>query len=450
MGFALRKLLLPVLCASILAPVAAQADTITVWWNKGYYPEEDAAIKDTVHKWEQKTGNKVQLTFYSTEDLPTKLIAAVNAGSVPDVAYEDVGDFAQIPQLAWDGRLTDLTDVVGPAKDLFTKTALLTAYLYDNKAQKRSYYAVPIKQQAMHVFYWKSMLAKAGKTEKDIPQQWGPYWKFWEQVQDTLRSKGERVYSMGLPVSATGTDNYYLFNQFLLSYGVRIVDEHGNLKVDDPNVRQRAIDLITFLADVYKKGYIPPGAINWGDSDNNSAFYAHQIVMTFNASLSIPAGKQNDPKTYHDIVTMQPPVGLDGKPTPSLVAVKSAIVPGGAKHAALAKDFLKFLIQPKELGAYLHASQGRWLPVMPSIIKADPFWTNPNDPHLPVATKQEVLEPTEPWPQALNPAYAFVNSQQVWGRAVGQVLVNGVKPDAAVDQAIAQIKKIFSKYQVHE
>lgn len=449
-GFALRKLLLPALCAAILAPVASQADTLTVWWNKGYYPEEDAAIKDTVKKWEQKTGNQVQLTFYSTEDLPTKLTAAVNAGNVPDVAYEDVGDFAQIPQLAWDGRLTDLSSVVEPAKDLYTKTALLTAHLYNSKTSKRSYYAVPIKQQAMHVFVWKSMLEKAGKTEKDIPQQWDQYWKFWEQVQDTLRAKRERVYSTGLTVSSTGTDNYYLFNQLLLSYGARVVDEQGKLKVDDPKVRGAAIKLITFLADIYKKGYVPPGAINWGDADNNAAFYSHQVVMTFNPSLSIPAGKQGDSKTYHDIITLQPPAGVDGKLTPSLVAVKSAIVPGGAKHVDLAKDFLSFLIQPKELGAYLHASQGRWLPVMPGIIKADPFWTNPSDPHLPVATKQEVMEPTEPWPQALNPAYAFVNSQQVWGRAVGQVLVNGMKPDAAVDQAIAQIKQIFSKYQVHE
>src|SRR3546814_18312881 len=103
------------------------------------------------------------------------------------------------------------------------------------------------------------------------------------------------------------------------------------------------------------------------DLDNNAAFYSHQVVMTFNPSLSIPAGKQGDQKVYHDMVTMEPPAGVDGKATPSLVAVKSAIVPEGAKHVALAKDFLSFLIQPKELGSYLHASQGRWLPVRPTI-----------------------------------------------------------------------------------
>ena len=32
---------------------------------------------------------------------------------------------------------------------------------------------------------------------------------------------------------------------------------------------------------------MPPGAINWGDVDDNNAFYARQIVMTPNATISI-------------------------------------------------------------------------------------------------------------------------------------------------------------------
>jgi multiple sugar transport system substrate-binding protein len=450
--FTLSRLLLPWLCLLMVAPMASAqgGQTLTVWWNKGYYPAEDAAIKGIVGQWEQKTGNHIDLTFYSTEDLPKKLTAAVSTGSVPDVAYEDVGDFYQIPQLAWDGRLVDVSDIMKPNEGLYTKTALLTANLYNNKEGKRSYFAVPIKQQALHMFYWRPMLEKAGYTAKDIPQEWGAYWDFWEKVQDKLRAKGERVYGLGLTVSSTGTDNYYLFNQFMLAYGASLVDEHGKLHLDD-KARDAATKLITFLGNTYKKGYIPPGAINWGDADNNAAFYSRQVVMTANPSLSIPAGKRTDNQIYmHDLVTTEPPPGLDGKPTPSLVAVKSAVIPEGAKQVALAKQFLGYLIQPKVLDEYLKASEGRWLPVMPTIVKDDPYWANPNDPHLPIATRQEVVGATRPWPQALNPAYASVNSEQVWGRAVGDVLINNVKPSDAVDQAFNRIKQIFSKYQIHE
>src|SRR5699024_7719557 len=106
--------------------------------------------------------------------------------------------------------------------------------------------------------------------------------------------------------------------------------------------------------------------------------------------------------------------------------------------------------QPKVLDQYLKASQGRWLPVMPANIENDPYWTDKSDPHIPVATKQEVLGPTAPWPQMLNPAYARVNAKQVWGQAVGNVIVNGMSPADAVDRAITQMKKIFSKYQISE
>lgn len=449
--FAATALLLPCLSMLVLAPVAMAQDggkTLTVWWNKGYYAAEDAAVKNFVKQWEEKTGNTVKLSFYSTKALPKKLVAAINTGNVPDIAYADQSDFFLTPQLAWEGSLADVSDVVEPVEDLFTKTALQSVKLYNNEASKRSFYAVPLKQQALHIFYWKPLIEKAGYTPDDIPKEYAAFWQFWKDVQDKLREQGMRVYAMGLPISSTGTDNYYTFNQMLLAYGVHVVNKKGQLQLDKPEMRQGAIDLITFLADSYKAGYIPPGAINWGDGDNNSAMMSRQIVMTSNASLSIPAALRDKPKAYKELATMQPPVGVNGEQTPSLVAVKQAVIPKDAEHVELAKKFLSFLIQPEVLDEYLKTSRGRWLPVMPTIIENDPYWTDPSDPHIPVATKQEVLGPTVPWPQMFNPAYARVNAKQVWGRAVGNVILKGMTPADAVDQAIAQIKEIFSHYQI--
>jgi multiple sugar transport system substrate-binding protein len=437
------------LAALLPAPAFAAGQTLTVWWNKGFYPAEDAALQKMIAEWEKKTGNKVNLTFYSTSDIPAKIISAITTGNVPDIAYADTDDFTIAPQQAWKGNLVDLSDVVEPMKDHYTKTALLSARLYNDAEKKRSYYAVPLKQQALHNFYWRPMVEQAGYTDKDIPQQWDAYWKFWETVQDKLRKKGQRVYGLGLPESTVDTDNFYTFNQFVLAYGGPLVTEDGQLTIGDPKEREAVIKALTLLTDAYKKGYVPSSAINWGDPDNNAAFFSKQIVMTNNASLSIPVAKKDDKKLYeHDIVTQAMPLAADGKPMTSLVAVKVAIVPKGAQHVDLAKDFLRFFIQPKNLDQYLVAAEGRWFPVMPEIIKDDPFWTNPKDPHIPVAVKQEVDGPTAPWPMAFNPAYAEVNAQEIWGKAEGEVLLNGVSPEKAVDDAFARIKDIFSQYKV--
>ena len=68
------------------------------------------------------------------------------------------------------------------------------------------------------------------------------------------------------------------------------------------------------------------------------------------------------------------------------------------------------------------------MPVMPESVKSDPFWSKTQDPHIPIAVKQEIDGPTEPWAMAYNPAYAQVNAEEVWGKALGEVVNNGVKP----------------------
>src|SRR5699024_9061455 len=112
-------LLLPCLGLLLLAPVAMAQDggkTLTVWWNKGYYPAEDAAVKHFIKQWEEKTGNAVILAVQRTEHLPKELVASINAGNLPDVAYADAAGLLLTPQLAWEGKLKSVNHLVKPAE----------------------------------------------------------------------------------------------------------------------------------------------------------------------------------------------------------------------------------------------------------------------------------------------------------------------------------------------
>ena len=51
--------------ALVLAPLGARAADLVVWWEKGFNPEEDAAVREIVAAFEQKTGKQVEL------DLPS-------------------------------------------------------------------------------------------------------------------------------------------------------------------------------------------------------------------------------------------------------------------------------------------------------------------------------------------------------------------------------------------
>ncbi|MDE2516957.1 MAG: carbohydrate ABC transporter substrate-binding protein [Rhodospirillales bacterium] len=431
-------------------PAAAAGQTITVWWNQGFYPAEDQAFRQVVADWEKKTGNKVDLTFYNGSDLPSKIISAMTAGGVPDICYVDNGDFLLLPQAVWNGKVDNVTDVVDTEKSEYSSAALAAANMYDNVSHKRAYYGVPLKQQALHYFAWAPMLEKAGSKPSEIPKTWNAFFNYFAGMQKKLRAKGMRVYGLGYSLATKDSDSTYLFNQTLVDYGgAGIVTPDGKLHIDDPKIHAAAVKALTFLTTPYKEGLVPPGAINWGDPDNNSAFYAKQIVMTPNATISIPvAVMDHKDEYYHQILTLAPPLGPDGKKVTSLVSVKLAFIPHGAKDVAAAKDFLKYLIQPAHIDAYLKAALGRWLPVMPSLVKSDPFWTDPSDPHRPVATRQELIDPTMPWFMSFNPAYADVNAQQIWGKAEANVMQGGMTPEAAVNQAAKEITAIFAKYPV--
>jgi len=157
------------------APAAAQ-EKIVVWWVKGFYPSEDAALFEAVKKFEAKTGVKVDMSHSAVQDGIPQTPAALHSGKPPDVAYIDVYDFQVLGKWAYEGKLEDLTDVLTPIKGNCLPNARETTFLYNDKTKKRAYYGFPIKQQTMHSEYWKDMLAESGDTA--IPETWKEYWAF--------------------------------------------------------------------------------------------------------------------------------------------------------------------------------------------------------------------------------------------------------------------------------
>ncbi len=163
-----------------------QDDVLEIWWDKGFYLEEDEALQEVLSEWEQKTGNQVRLSLYNNDELFLKTERAIQAGNPPDILMNDAADRFLNPSLAWKGQLADLAEVIEPIKDSYSDTVLASVYFYNEREKKRSYYAIPIHIGIPHIFYWRDLLQQAGKSERDIPQDWDAFWKFWQT--DTLHS----------------------------------------------------------------------------------------------------------------------------------------------------------------------------------------------------------------------------------------------------------------------
>uniref|UniRef100_B8HZC9 Extracellular solute-binding protein family 1 n=1 Tax=Cyanothece sp. (strain PCC 7425 / ATCC 29141) TaxID=395961 RepID=B8HZC9_CYAP4 len=426
-------------------PTAA-TKLLTIWWDKGFTLEEDEALRQVVKNWEQQTGQQAKLDFFTTDELPKKAQRALQAGNPPDIMMSHGAEQTLNPRLAWEGQLADVSDVIEPIRDLYPDTILKSAYLYNRVADRKSYYAIPIHQATTQIFYWRDLVKKAGKTEKDIPEDWDRFWQFWQQVQNELRQQQPaKIYGLGLPTSAVARDTYETFEQILEAYDVQILDDQGQLRVDDPQVRQGIIRCLDWYAQLYRQGYVPPGAIKWLNPDNNRSLLNREIVMTPNNSLSIPAAVKDDPELYQrKLGTIGYPNKPNGQPMRYIVIVRQAVIFTTSKHQDQARSFLRYLLQPAVYGQYLKAA-GRNLPVLKSVWN-DPFWTDPKDPHRSTVALNLKNHQTRLYYYVQNPAYSLVSQDRIWGKALKRIVIENESPEQATDEAIAQIKLIFKQW----
>jgi multiple sugar transport system substrate-binding protein len=427
----------------------AAATTAQVWWVQGFAEEEDISFKKMVAEYEKESGNQLEVSITPFAAMRQKEVAAVTSGVVPDVI--NVGDYFFAVLSAWKDQLVDLSDVMETQKSEFTPTALSTVNAYNNATKKRAYYMIPHRVGVVPFHIWKSLVEKAGAKTSDIPKTWDAFLDFFKPMQAKLRSQGMRnIYAYSFQVNAVGFDCIFTFDHFNIAYGGQnIFTPDGKFHSDDPQIREAAIKAIETLTGAFKDGYIPPGVQSWNDNDDNNAFHSKLVVMDFDGTISTEVALWKQKDEYNDILTLGLPLSNDGKPLPSVAGVATAVVPKGAKNVPVAKEFLKYSIQPKVLAGYLKDGLGRFLPPMPSIVKNDPgFWLDPKNEPLKAYTEQGVLGPTIPPYEVFNPARADVSSEHVFSLAMIDVMNNGMTPQAAIDKAFKRTEGIFAKYPI--
>ncbi len=453
-----KKLLIAsMLAAGLLAAGSASAqEKLTVWWVKGFYPAEDQALFDAIKKYEAKhKGVKVELSQYPIQDMIPKTVAALDSGNPPDVAYADVYDFQVTAKWAFDGKLEDISSVISPMRAKFAPNTVETTFLFNDKAQTRAYYAFPLKQQTMHIQYWKDMLGESGFKESDIPKDWKGYWSFWcDKVQPAYRQKsGLRGFGTGFPMGVDSSDSFYSFLTFMDAYNVKLVNDSGKLLVDDPAVRTGLISAMTDYTSGYAKGCTPPSSTSWKDPDNNVAFHNKTTVMTHNATISIAAKWLDDMNNsaltqaqrdvakdnyMNKIATAGFPTKPDGSKMIYRAAVKTGVIFKDAKNKPAAKKFLTFLLEDANLTPYVEGSLGRWFPITKAA-QQSPFWKT--DPHR-LAVYNQFMNGTTPFEFTKNYKFTVLNNENVWAKAMNRVLNEKVPVDKAVDEMIARIKQV--------
>src|SRR5688572_21908771 len=157
----MRDVVIVLAAALVLAPVGARGADLVIWWEKGQAAEEDEAVGEIVAAFEHKTGKQVELVLGVQEEIAADLVAALEAERrTPDFVFT-VAETQPYEQWAYEGRLVDLSDVVG-ISDLFDPDVLERATLLNGTTGQRGLYLLPMRIASHHVHVWKSLLERAG------------------------------------------------------------------------------------------------------------------------------------------------------------------------------------------------------------------------------------------------------------------------------------------------
>lgn len=426
-----------------------RSQVLNIWWEQGLNHDEDEAIRTIINNWQQATGNKVNLSFFSNSELTAKAERAIEAGNNPDIIMNPKAERILYPRLAWQGKLADVSEVIQPIKNIYDPDILQAISYYNQQENKRSYYGVPIYQSTVLVYYWRSLLDSVALTPQDIPQEWDKFWQFWQQAGDKLEKRSsKKLFALGLTLSGNEStdDTHNLFEQILEAYDLNLLDAAGNLKFT-PAIRQKLIDCLAWYVRLYRQGDIPPDAVEWSNLDNNRALLNQLVLMTPNNTLSIPATIRQDLNTYSArLGVVELPNKPSGKPMRYLIFVRQAVILNNSPHQAIAKEFLSYFIQPQVSAKYLQAAGSRFQPVQTPLWK-DPYWRDTQDPYLATASKILTSNNTRLSYVVDNPAYSQVLAENIWGKALIKVTVGQISPDRAADEAIARIKEIFAEWK---
>ena len=130
------------------------------------------------------------------------------------------------------------------------------------------------------------------------------------------------------------------------------------------------------------------------------------------------------------------------------------MIPKGAKNLSVAKDFAKYFMQPEVENEWVKGGIGRAVPVYAQQALNDPWWTKSGPPnllpHILPMIEQGFKRPTLPEWHYYTPAWADVENQHVFQRALVDVAQGQATVKEGIDQAFKEAEAIFAKYPIEE
>ncbi len=378
----------------------------------------DDVLREQAAAYTKEKGVEISLEFINQQDLPAKTAAIVESGAGPDI----INLWANGAHL-FAKALVDVDDV---ANDLGKRLKGWTNIGKDIGMVGKNWKAVPWGIIPIALTYREDWLKEVGYST--FPDTWEDLLAAAKKLKD----KGHPVgFSLGRAIGDANQFHYPL----LWSFGGKEVQKDGKTVAINSPETAKAVD--------YRRKLFQDGETDdvfaWDDAANNRAFLAGAVSITVNAASIYWAAKKDAPQlrgvTNHALFP-KGPAGRFGYSSPILLGVFKF-----SKAQKEAKEFIKWLMEPKQYSAWIGEGEGMMAGLL-NYYEDDPVWK-----------KDPKLETIRQIPKYVRmPGYPGPPSRQAQEALVKFVIVNmfaraakGMATAETIKQAEDELKALYAK-----
>ncbi len=310
--------------------------TVITFWHFWSEPSQKAALEERVRAFEQANPEvDVQLSELSWGDGKTKLLAAFNSQTAPDV-LELGSDW--IAQFSSAGVLAD-QEAIDSAANADVTPEVAAPGMWKGKT-----YARPWVVDTRVLFVNTGLLGESGVDTADAAGTWS-------QVLDraeAVRAHDQTVYGFG----ADGPDTHRLYKRilpFFWSNGGEVLDDHGRPVINSPQ-NVAALQMYLQLAGT--------GLVE-SQKELDQLFLNGKIAYWFSGSWLVDRIRQENPSLRYRAVPLP---RFDDKPAVSFAGGEYLAINDASEHKELAMKFVAFLTSGEQSLAFARQLPGLFVP----------------------------------------------------------------------------------------
>ena len=402
----------------------AQKPKIEIWGVSSFVADVNNWVVHKGEEWGAKNGVEVKVSLFPFGQLNAKLIAAIEAGTPPDMCVQGWG----VGEWVNKGLLVPLDDVV----DRLGRADIFEHKLIENQLGGHIY-GIPGFYELFMLHIRTDLLEAAGL---DYPKDYEEF----AQVGLKLTDPARNLYGMGYSLGRN-FDNDCHFLGALFTNGGGYLSEKSSKGVEIFKT-EPTIKALQWIKDLYDKKTIPPfGMVEIG---NNNAYINGVIAMTLNPPSIMYALKHRFPELAAK--TKMVPVGeiIDGGEE-SLFIFKST------KYPELAKDLAYYYFKDKEdyRKNFIEAGELYGLPIFKSQAKViGDAWTRGEWSEWgvnPYGVVEEIKYVSNPRAYPLGEASPVADRammSHLWARLVDSIIFERVSVENAVEEAYQELKRV--------